>query len=249
MIPYHFLIPFIRAKKIVELHTPVSPNVRTPSLSGYSDVDISYAGSRIPRSCALSGLGDYSPSAITGFIDRIIADQKARVGRFFTYQSVLIGLRDRALAIKATDSRGTQLVARIDAALKAQTAYEAAGMKLLTDAANIKSQPIIQLLLNKNINYSLISAEQVQRGDQLIGSLSNMLTQSAALNKNVDAHEKTVNAIKSDVARIEGELSGRSTILGTAQKILGVPVSMMKYGAIIAAVAAAIYFIPRGKRA
>lgn len=207
-------------------------------------IDIQYAKSLSPTG---TPMGAYSTKWISGTIEKIIAEQKARIGRFFTYHKLLLDLRGRAEGIMAVDrTKGASLLSRINSGLINQKKLESEGIQMLSAVDLVKRSPIIQLMLTREIDYDVISEDVTLRADRLIVNLKNLLLQSARLNSDLGDHEGVVSRIERDIISIEGEIAGRG-LIPKVTRILEKPAQMLKYVAIIAGVGALVYFLPKGK--
>lgn len=204
-------------------------------------IDTQYAKSISPTG---TPIGRYSESWITGAIGKIIAEQKARLGRFLTYQRLLLDLRGRAESIiKADPTRGRALLNRVNVSLTNQARLEREGMTLIGTISAIQSNPIIQLITTKTVTPS---TEITLRGDKLIAQLKDLTVQSAGLNNALSDHESTVARLEKDIKNIEGELVGRGFV-PKVTKLFEKPMQMLKYVAIIGGIGALVYFLPKKK--
>ncbi len=203
-------------------------------------IDVSFARSRL----AGGFLGD-NASFVSGAVDKLVADQKARLGRFLTYQKLMLDLKDRAQAIQKFDSvRGASFISRINSALANQSRLESDGFSILNAANNIKASPIIQLVTNKTVNYSLVSADVATRADALLSQLNDLLKNSVALNSDISDHEGTVTRIEKDIISAEGDLAQRGFIRKAVSAGSETMNKLVKYGAIAGVVVGVIYFLP-----
>jgi hypothetical protein len=194
------------------------------------------------------GADMFSAQGIKDVINQITADQKARIGRFFTYSQLLLDLKSRAQNIARTDSaRGIQLMGRVDSASANQARLESQGMSIFATLDKIQKDPLIIALTGGRTDTSLWSTELANRGSSAVSLISGLLAQSAGLNTEISKHEKTVKALESDIKSIEGDLLGKG-ILKNIQGLTSPLTDSLKYIGLGIGALAVIYVLGQRKK-
>lgn len=210
--------------------------------AGLGGIDTQYAKSFLGANDLLTPLG------IKNTINQIIADQKARVGRFFTYSQLLLDLQSRARGIAQVDAtRGSLLSSRVQSAQQNQSRLESAGLSIFATLDKIQKDPLIIALTGGTTDTTQWSYELVNRGSQAITLITSLLSQSASLNDDIAKHERTIKGLESDIKSIEGDLLGKGIIKNI--KSLASPLTdSLKYVGLGIGALAVIYVLGQRKK-
>ena len=200
----------------------------------------------------------------TTALDKLLADIKARVGQFLGNQSAILDIKDRAAALSASSDSHVKntsalLLAKGDALLKTQADAETAAQDFLNKAATLKASlgtPLYSFLSTSPVHWGTRQAELLL---SLTGSVASLGAESARLAARMLAQNKDVEIFRNEVVQTESAASGTGFIpqvsgliqgtLGTLAQTVSAPLTKMLIPlAIVAAVAGAIYFIPRPRR-
>lgn len=181
---------------------------------------------------------------VTDNLAQIIADQKARVGRFFTFQQKLLELKGRSAAIEQVNaSEGTVLIARCDTLLKKQKDLESAGVDLIKKANDLYNNPLIQIL-TKNPSYTAspdISTDIIGRISAIFTDVKNALATSNVFNGEVSKQEDAIIKLEKDVYSKEKSILGQG-IIPTLSKLGGGVTDILKWVAVAGVGVLGIYF-------
>ena len=195
------------------------------------------------------GLADYSSSTIANFINLILREQKARIGRFLTYDKLLANLKDRAYTIrKVNPSVGTALEGRVNNAIANQKRLESEGFEIINAVGQIQKNPIVQLLMKETVDRSVISDDVFARGSDLIALLKNLTTRSASLNSALGDHEAVISRLEKDIESMEGDLAERGLLRKTVKIGSETIGKALKYALIPAGIIGVLYLMPKTRK-
>ena len=179
-------------------------------------------------------------------INEIIAEQKARVGRFLTYEQLLLNLIERIKTIKKYDNQsGEVLLSRANTLYNNQKNLETSGLSLINNVMQLKEDPVVKMVIEGKADFNILSIELINRINDLWNKLKDFYNISNTLSGNLDKHEKEIKNLETDVINKENELIGKGLLPKVSHgfsDIFGNIKTILIYGGVIAV---SVFVLPK----
>ena len=200
----------------------------------------------------LTGLAA-NPMDYKGNLERANYAVQDKLGKFLSSGQRIVTLRDQAKAFTSSQSSAAKakaqaLVLQGDSLLNGLRGVQTRAMSLLSQAADFRlkmdTDPFWKNIIASPLDN--LGYETLKRAKAVFSEVTTLISSMYAINKEMDAHMRQVDAYASDVGSLSGVAQGKG-IAGIGRVFSGLAEKQMTYFA-VSGVAVALYWVYANRR-